>query len=539
MIPSKTIESTLKIAPVISNDMAHALELWDAMYRNEAPWLHQATNGKPVEIVSLGLPALIASEKARTAVLELQSEITVKTEQKVEENPDYKPAAKDENGNPTLAVGQPTITKDVPIGKDDRAKWLNEKYQEKVIKKIRPQLEYGIAKGGLVIKPYIVMKQGLKDKKPVPDIEVEYIQADAFYPLAFSSGNKITEAAFVQTKVDKDYTYRRVEHHKLEGNSVIVRNRAFRATNNNQQQLNTGSETELGKEIPLSEVPEWADLKPEQRIANVDRLLFAYFKMPEANTIDLLSPLGVSGYSRAVQLIKDADMQYSRLLWEYQATEAAIDIDRDALLDVDDRQGTTHYVNPILQQRLFRPIDLGESNTYQPYLPNIRDASLINGLNTILMRIEDVCAISRGTISDAAVEARTATEIKVLKNRTYEANNNIQMALQAALEDVVYIMNVYATLYNIVPEGEYEANFEWDDSVLVDVDEELNKRLSLLNQGIMSKIELRMWYFGETETQAIEALSKVKDEARDEAQANIDTQMAMGDMKPQKNDEME
>ena len=543
MIPSKTIEQTLKIAPIISSEMANALMLWDDLYKNKAPWLSTATASNPVEIISLGLPAMIASEKARTAVIEMKSEITVPTKTKVVDNPEYQPPGVDAFNNPTLGKGSPTMVKEVKSGPEERAKWLNEKYQEKVIDKIRTQLEYGIAKGGLVIKPYVVMvnetnSKGEETGKKVPDIEIDFIHADAFYPLAFNASGDITEAAFVQTKTDKEYTYRKLEYHKLVNNKVIVKNRAFKAVNDNNTQLNTGSDTELGKEIPLSEVPEWKDLKPERTIANVDRLLFAYFKMPEANTIDPMSPLGVSGYSRAVDLIKQADIQFSRLMWEYQATEAAIDIDRDALLDVNDRQGGTHYVNPILQQRLFRPIDLGESNTYEPYLPTIRDASLISGLNTILMRIEDVCAISRGTISDASVEAKTATEIKILKNRTYEANNNIQQALQRALEDVVYIMNVYATLYDIVKDGKYEASFEWDDSVLVDMDTELNKRLSLYQQGIVSKLELRMWYFGETEAQAREALQKVQDESKQDMETNMMAEQMSGGQNFQKNDEM-
>ena len=36
----------------------------------------------------------------------------------------------------------------------------------------------------------------------------------------------------------------------------------------------------------------------------------------------------------------------------------------------------------------------------------------------------------------------------------------------------------------------------------------MNKRLALVNAGISNKVEFRMWYFGETEQQAIQALSK-------------------------------
>jgi A118 family predicted phage portal protein len=262
--------------------------------------------------------------------------------------------------------------------------------------------------------------------------------------------------------------------------------------------------------------------------------MFAYFKMPEANTIDTYSPLGVSGFDKAKGLIEEADKQYSRLLWEFEGGELAIDIDRDALRDTAMRDGNGNIVVTqkmgSLQQRLYRPIDLGNDNdTYNVFSPNLRDASLINGLNTILMRIEDVTGLSRGTISDAssAVE-RTATELKILKQRSYQTNADIQKALQDALDDLIYVMDVYCDLYNITPQGDYEVSYEWDDSILVDVEAELGKRITLMQNGIDSKLELRMWYHGETEKQAREALLKVQEENRLAVEENIATQFAIG-----------
>ena len=57
--------------------------------------------------------------------------------------------------------------------------------------------------------------------------------------------------------------------------------------------------------------------------------------------------------------------------------------------------------------------------------------------------------------------------------------------------------------------------FEWDDSIIVDVDAELGKRMTLLQNGLTSKKEVRMWYFGETERQAEEALLQIEDENRE------------------------
>lgn len=519
MIGSRTIEQSLHVAPVISSQMEHAIQLWADMYKNQAPWIKEPAPGDPVRIVSLGLPAMIASEKARMVVLEMKSEVTTPTKEVEIDNPDYEEPVPDEFGNIIPSAQPKTILEEKPVGSTDRAKYLNDQY-EKLKSQLRRQLEYAVAKGGMVIKPYIVQNV---DKSVT--IEFDFIQADCFYPLAFDAAGRITEAAFVQTEFEQNLVYRRLEYHKWQGKSVRIINKAFRSTNTqNEGDLNG---MDLGKEIPLKEVPRWKDIAADTTIDNVTKPLFAYFKMPEANTIDTASPLGVSGYSRATSLIKDADMQYSRLLWEYQAGEMAIDIDRDALMFLEggiDRDGQRVIGQTVLntmQQRLYRKIDLGESNTYEFQAPTLRDASYIAGLNTILMRIEDVCAISRGTLSDPAAEARTATELKILKQRTFSENASIQHALEDTLKDVVYIMDVYCDLYKITPKGKYDVSFEWDDSILVDVEAELSKRITLMQNGLASKLETRMWYFGETKRQAQDALAAIAEEGNDDMEKDL------------------
>lgn len=522
MIGSRTIQNELHVSYAISPKMETAIQTWTNLYMDKAPWLHEPNDIDPTNIVSLGLPAMIASEKARMALIELASEITAVTEQVEVANPDYPGEMKyteDVNGEkvpiPTTLPPE-TIIEERTVGDTSRAEYLESQYK-KLKRQLRKQIEYGIAKGGLVIKPYIVSNKPAttdgvdSDLTPTIDIEFDFIQADAFYPLAFDASGRITEAAFVQSKVEKNQIYRRLEYHKWENNVVTVINKAYRS--NNVRHSGDIDNVDLGEEISLADVPEWKDLEPKAVIKNVTKPLFGYFRVPEANTIDPTSPLGVSGFSRAVNLIRDADIQYSRLLWEYEGGEMAIDIDRDALRPEIDGSGNIKSKPNHLQQRLFRKVDLGsDSDTYNPFTPALRDANYIDGLNTILMRIEDVCGISRGTLSDSADVARTATELKILKQRSYQTNADIQQAIEDAIRDVIYVMDVYATLYEITPDGEYNVNFEWDDSIIVDVDEELNKRITLMQNGLTSKIENRMWYFGETEQQAREALSKIDEE---------------------------
>lgn len=564
---NQKIEETLHVTPAVSDKMSQAIDEWTAMYMGEAEWLHEPTVDDPTKIVSLGLPAFIASEKARMAVLELKSEITAPTKTERKPNPEYFPPISDEFGNVKTSGVPPTVVEEIVEGDTRRADYLNEQYHKKLLSKIRTQLEYGTAKGSLIIKPYVVcskvtgiagiaedkqpqdkqsqnnesQEQPINNEKKVPEesykykMEFDFIQSDCFYPISFDGSGNLTDVAFIQTKTEGDMTYTRLERHKLNVNNVTIENYAFKNKANGGQDMYSGiGGMTLGQEIPLTDVPEWKDIPKRATINNVDRLLFGYFKMPDANTIDPHSPLGISCFGRARDLIKDADEQYSRLIWEFEGGELAIDIDRDALQFMADAQGNGHSAMGHLQNRLYRTIDLGESDTYKPFSPVLRDQSLINGLNTILMRIEDVCALSRGTISDVASEARTATEIKILKQRSFSANKEIQSALQVALEDVIYAMNVYVTLYNIVGDikyngdkvdtsemGTYDVSFEWDDSILVDEDTELATRMSLHQQGIESKLALRMWYFGETERQAQEALNKVTQENKEAIEQNM------------------
>ena len=159
--------------------------------------------------------------------------------------------------------------------------------------------------------------------------------------------------------------------------------------------------------------------------------------------------------------------------------------------------------------------DTGAEETYRVFAPELRDGSLVNGLNQLLMRIEDLCGLSRGTLSEVSTEARTATELRILRQRSYATVADNQRALEKCLRDVIRAMDVYATAYRLAPEGAFTVSFEWDDSILTDVGQQLQERLMLVNSGVIGRAELRQWYLGETEAQAKAAIRAVEAERRE------------------------
>ena len=321
----------------------------------------------------------------------------------------------------------------------------------------------------------------------------------------FDDDGNLSDVVIPDVFTEGKTVYTRLERHTVIGNDVRITQRAFKS--NNRQTI--------GTEIPLSDVPRWASLEPEATVKNTDGPLFGWYKAATANNVDVDSPLGASVYAKAVEVIEQADRQYSRLLWEFEGSELAIDVDPTVLRpkQTTTADGKKVMETPKLNQRLFRGVDLGEDATYKVFNPTIREVSLLNGLNQLLIRVEDLCGLSRGTLSDANVDARTATELRIVKQRSYATVADNQRALETCLRNVLRAMDKYATMYHLAPEGEYDVSFDWDDSIITDSEQQMNEMLMLYNAGIIGKQEFREWYFKETSAQAkaaIEALQQEK-----------------------------
>lgn len=364
---------------------------------------------KEKNIKLCGLPAAIAGEFARLVTLELKTEVA---------------------------------------GND----FINEEYQA-VISDIRKYTEYACAKGGLAMKPYA--SEG--------HIEVDMVQADRFFPTKFNSRGEVTAAVFAESLTVGKKVYTRLEYHQHEGTMYHINNKAFVKQDLDNVEV-------LGKEVPLTAVSEWANLQEEVTLKNVKMPLFAYFKIPNANNVDDTSPLGVSVYSRAINDIKEADNQWTRLLWEFEGSELAIDADI-TLFKKDDKG---NYEFPKGKDRLFRMMDLDDNaEKYKVFAPAIRDENLINGFNAILRRIEFNVGLAYGTLSDPNTVDKTAEEIKASKQRSYSTVSDIQKSLQTALEQLVYAMDVMAQLSGLSGRKKYEMSFDWDDSIVIDKEQEL------------------------------------------------------------------
>ncbi len=427
-VPASTqgIKNAVGVEVAVSQKMLEAQSRWRCMYEDRS---------------GLHLAAAISFEMARMITIEMRSQITG----------------------------------------SKRAEFLDGAYQ-KVIDNIRIPVEYGCAKGGLVIKPYVA--QG--------EMRVDFVQGDSFFPTEFDESGNIVGAVFVQSIVCGGEYFTRLERHRKTKDGYEISNKAYRSK----------SASLLGAEVPLADVPHWKEMCESVVISNVSKPLFGYFRPAAANTVDPNSPIGVSVFANAVNLINDANRQYERLLWEFESGERALIANSMAFKH--DQNGRPRLPD----KKLYRTLDVEDIDFFREWSPQLRSEDLADGLDKIFRRIEFNCGFAYGTLSSADGQDRTAEEIRNSKQRSYATINDNQKALKKALSDAVYAMNVWCTLYNLAPMGEYSISFEFDDSIAADRKTEFEEKCALIGAGVMQPWEMRVWYFGEDEKTAKKIINK-------------------------------
>lgn len=431
----------------VSDKMIDKIREWGEVYENRASWLRCDYDKS---VTSLELPAGIVTELTRLILYKSKSWVT--------------------------GAGTQTSS--------PRSEWLQQQYSH-FMKGLRPELELACAVGGMVFKPYIMGK----------NVYIDTIANDRFLPCAFDLEGNITEAVFTSRAVIGSTYYTRLEHHKWNPDlSYTIKNRVYSSNNENS----------LGTECEISAIPQWSKIEPVRTFTNVKHPLFVYFKLPMANNVDRNSAMGISGYARAMNQIRQADEQWERTMWEFQGSELAVMAESGMFRVV---KGEADL--PSGNKRLYRIFQDSGSPLFKEFAPGIRDNSLFNGLNRIFQRIEFNCGLAYGTLSDPQLVEKTAEEVRGAKQRSLTHIQNIQETLEDSLQHLIFVLNAYADLFELAPAGEYETVFEWGDGVTEDRDKEFARRLQLATANKYKWEKFIAWYFECSEEKAAEFIPTV------------------------------
>lgn len=349
---------------------------------------------------------------------------------------------------------------------------LNDVFQT-AIKDLNMHFQGGLATGGMVIKP-------------LGENEVQYISANAFIPVKFDSRGRLQKVIFPEYKKVGDNYYTRLEYHDLSPKKgLTITNKAYVSA----------SQSNLGREIELTSVEEWAELESYINYPMMERPAFGYYRNPIKNTVDG-GHCGISIFDSALELIKLADTQFSRLDWEFESGERAVYVDPAAL-----KSGKADKLN----QRLYKKLDIDTTSGeefYKEFSPQLRQADIIAGLEEYKRNIEFNVGLAYGDISNPQTIAKTATEIKSAKDRKYNTVTAIQNNLKDCLDDLVYAL----AFYNSMATSNYKFVCDFKDSILTDEETERKQDIQDLSLGILNSWEYRSKWYSEDKNTAMNNL---------------------------------
>ena len=377
------------------------------------------------------------------------------------------------------------IDSDINVaGDNQRAQALNDILQEMEDTQLKTAIEVALGTGDCLIKPYTDGK----------DIGYTLIPSPNFRVTA-NVGNRIIECLIKADQQEiNNHIYERVEYHKLvetEGVSVLeIYQMAFCD----------------GKECRLEDVARWAGLE-DIRIPNIDRMLFGRIKCPMVNRGDINSINGVPVTYGMDKVLNNAVSAYDRFNQEMEDKETMIFADKTLLK----KDKENNFVLPPNKRKLFQSMRGGvdSSQLIHEYSPDIRDASLSEGIQQNFKMLELLAGLSAGILTPPTSNFATATEMKANLQMSFAFIQTIRRSIEDCIDDVIYSTNAIMNRNNITPIGAYEIVFNWSDSYIENMSERFTALLQGEAIGAVDRAEVRAFIQNEPLDLAKEKVSDI------------------------------
>lgn len=373
---------------------------------------------------------------------------------------------------------------DVNVDGSTRADYLEEVIGS-VKKVLRDKVEDACCLGGIILKP-----NGAPGKACV-----DYVTPDNFLVTATNSNGDILGCVFFDYSTEGNTSYARLEYQRFDGDVYKISNKAYQLT----------AKGGIHHEIPLSKVAAWADIEPEAAIDNVDKTLFAYFKMPYNNVIDPASPLGVPVFYNAINELRDLDIAWSRKGDEVEDSKHMLIVGDSAQRQAKQRKFTL--------PRYIKPLDIGGSGLDEPvheHVATMLTGNRIEDINSILSMISTKAGFSQGAFTlDRKTGMVTATQVESDDRETIETVKEMRDNLKDALEHLIYAISKYADLYDHAPVGEYEVSFSFGD-LTYSYDEDRARHWQYVQAGKYPLYRYYMKFEGMSEEEARELVEEAK-----------------------------
>lgn len=330
----------------------------------------------------------------------------------------------------------------------------------------------------------------------------DYVLPGDFGVTAKDDNGEIVGAIFASYASQGNGHYTRLEYHRFDADRYIVTNRAFK------NELTGTGRYSLGRPVALQNVDAWAHMQDEVAIINLEKPLFAYYRVPGVNTVDRSNPFGQSVFANALTELEAIDIAVSRKNAEVEDSKHITFVGQNAV-----QNATNKGIElPRFVKGLGMGLSDGDISAIHEHVPTMLTDQRIKDINFNLSMAGVKCGFSEGVfVLDGQTGMITATQVEADDRDTIQTVKTDRDALKDALDQALYGADAMATLYGLAPLGEYEVNYNFGD-ITYSYEEDKASWKSYAAQGWIPKWLYFVKFEGMTEEEA-KALTQEADQA--------------------------
>ena len=237
------------------------------------------------------------------------------------------------------------------------------------------------------------------------------------------------------------------------------------------------------------------------------------------NNADLDNPLSISVYANAISTLMAIDNAYDSLNNEIQLGRKRVVADVDQYTEVDEKGNKVNTFDP--NDALIYSIPARDTKVGEGQKQLLEDISGQLRINDIVAALNQQLSIYSSKVglgenyyrfSDMQKGVTTATQVISENSTLYKTMRKHEILLEQSLKDMVlslvYLNNTFTSNPTINIKGYSDITIQFDDSIIEDTNAQKTSDRQDVENGVMSKVEYRMKYYGEDEKTAIKNLLK-------------------------------
>ena len=329
-------------------------------------------------------------------------------------------------------------------------------------------------------------------------IGINYVMAQNIFPLSWENDD-ITEVAFLFVKTYRHKKYAHLEIHKLnDDKTYIIENHVILI-----------DKSVLGKEIDPVEwnkIPHFANMAQKIETGSISpQFIIDKLNIVNNASEDSTNPMGISIFANAEDVLAGLDLKFDSFCNEFSLGRKRIFVAPEMLTDkngnmVFDPDDSVFYQLPEDYSQQMGNDPIKESNM------ELRVEQHIKAINADLEYLSFLCGFGTERYKFDAGGVKTATEVISENSEMFRTIKKHEIILEAVIKKLVAIV---IRLANNIGEGldpDVNVAINFDDSIIEDKETERKNDRQDVSMGVMSQVEYRSRWYGETEEEAAKRL---------------------------------